>query len=317
MKRVLFVLALTALLVMAAHSMALGAIHHYTDEISGGNLDAAATDTWFDLKKEAPKFLAGGYLESNYNYIGAMYFLGDQTFVQALFSGGDSIIEGSYLFKNNLFAGLSFETNGGNEFSYTTLGYRFALNGDNYIAASLDYLLSDFSGQDGVSGYDLDAKFYGEKWKVFGQIYIAEYQSGPFDGALITDFGANYGVSDTFVLGFVFFNIQVDGVVSSEITEFGVGFTWTPERWIVDALFESYEASGMVMLMTETESDFSIMYQASDKLYLGIENWRNDLDTRFAVKARYSFVKGELKAAYYLGTDIFDSGLGIAYEMKL
>jgi hypothetical protein len=304
MKKVL-VITLAALLVMAVHSMALGiALPRFTASDtgywSGGfyntSFSQVKTDTWFAINPDEPRLIAGGTQTNDYSEVGIGAYWNDQTFVEVYTMDGFSGISGSYLFKNNIFVGLDYAPDG--IFDVVLgLGYRFDFGERNYVAISVDY--NGGGGPiEGLLGYDLDFRVYGEKLEFFGQLYFLENYDD-FHYA-----GLNYQFSDTFVAGaFVEF--------FSDNTSFGVGLTWSPDKWIVDLLAIDYGSYN--------ESDFSVMYQVADKFWLGIGGMNNSInvDPFYSIKGKYDFAGGQLRVAYQLDNYYDEAALSLAYEMKL
>jgi hypothetical protein len=305
MKRALFVLALAALLVMAAHSMALGAIHHSTGDMPyewGGSFNTLWTDTWFYIDGESPKILFTGEFGSDFQDVNALVYKNDQTFIQARFNDPDdefATIAGSYLFKNNIFAGMDYWVEDSDTWVLLSLGYLFNIGDNDYIVFSVDYRADDPDYGAGLQAYDIDFKFFGDKYYFFGQLYFYEEGDDAHYVAL------NYQFSETFVGGLF---IETDG---SE-ADFGGGFTWSPSVWIVDLYFDAYSDN-------DTYIELSAMYQAGEKLGIGLEY---DKDTfydegQLLAKAKYDFSSGQLRAVFGLGNDTYDSYFALAYEMKL
>jgi hypothetical protein len=314
MKRALLVLALTAVLVMAAHSMALGANHHATGDLPslGETFNTVWTDTWFYIDAESPKVLFAGAYSSNSSSVNAMYFKNDQTFAEASFDnsnvGDYTVIFGSYLFSNNIFAGMDYMEYFG-DYVLLTLGYRFDIGDNDYVALSFDYQAAASGlGSTGTRGYDLDFKFFGDKYYLFGQLYF--YDSGT-DRHYVA---LSYQFSETFTGGI---SVQLLGSSSNEVL---VGFTWAPENWIVDFWASQYDGSS-----NSSSSKISAMYQASEKLWIGLEaenrSSTNYPDSIIIAKAKYDFAGGQLRGFYKFANDNISpfnvSYFALAYEMKL
>ena len=147
------------------------------------NLYQVKNSNWFEIEKEKPYWIVTS--TSNIydigNQLGGEYYCDDQTFAEASYTffpmvSNVSNIKGSFLTESGFFIGMDYiSTAGLTNASLISPGYRFNLNDNGYIAASLDYVSVDFLGEivREVAGYDIDFKYYTEKMKFFGQIYVS------------------------------------------------------------------------------------------------------------------------------------------------
>jgi hypothetical protein len=334
MKKVLFVLALVAVLVMGAHSMALGAIHpsvsdtgywyEYPFNASGYHYDwgktfpVLRTDTWFTITPDpSPLLYASGQTSNGVDKLGIGYLNDDFTFAEFISGSTYNNIKGSYLFSNNFFAGLDYlaDKNTASDSTYLTLGYLFTLGGyksDSYLAFSGDYFFVDNVGitDSGIYGYEVDLKYYGEKSKLIGQLIFSDNYDSPYMALQY-----NQAICDgEFVLA--------GRVVStfSEETFYLIGGTWIcSDNFVVDVIY-----GDLFPAKQRAPSDMwfviSGMFSVNDNLYLGAEyDKMTHVDDEYyiALKARYMAKKYNLTFYYRLGNDMYDSNLIIGFQKQL
>jgi hypothetical protein len=305
MKKIFMLLMIAALVLVPA--AALGAVHNWTSDFNfypmmEADIHAAdpitRMDTWYTITPAQSNFQAVGVLSSDYNVLGGEYYLNDQTFASLISFPEDTVLLGSYLFKNNFFLGFMYENSDKGVFTLISPGYRFGWGEDGYIALSAE--LHSIEDEETYYNFDLDAIYFGDNLKFFGQLYSQDR-----NGITFYDLGLNYQFSET-LTGGVFYNGD-----SNENSTLSAGLTWIGSFMLLDASVSSDDDDDSLVKL-------SAMFNANQNLVIGaqINNYSDD-DSIYYLKARYSMKNDvAIKFVYQLPADYQDSALFLGYQKQ-
>lgn len=278
MKKLIVVFLAFVMLLLTA-GVSEGTVHNlkgdffpYSDfrEIIMG-INVAKNDLqWFTIKPGSP-YLTGAidYSEDTQNY-GVYYFQNDQMFAELhdFVSGPYSTycLRGSYLFDFGLFAGINrYQYSDGGDQTYLSAGYRYNLDDQSYIAASLDQDL-DHS----ATAIDLDGVYFLDRMKVSGQLFL------PDDEDLILDLGVNYQLNDSLVCG-----VKLNNVYDN--LGYLLGLTWSKDNLVLNG------KTGNDAFFDETFLGAGVCYQATKELNIGadVTSYEGNSDPVLAFKVKY------------------------------
>jgi hypothetical protein len=261
LKKIL-VLSLTALIILSAGSSTFGALH----APSRFNVD-----TWYTIDPDPPLFQVM-YDREDFSYpaytIQGDYFLNDQTFVYGVYGDDDdasmtmTMLAGSYLFDSGFFAGLAYMSieASGSDGSFTIIspGYRWNLADEhNYVAFSLDYLITDTPLEDEsqLDSADLDLHYFTDTYRFDAEIMA--WEDDYTDG----DFSAAFKASDQLTYGGELYVVGEGGNGS-------MGLTYTMDWLILDARISKDFAATPFCL------DLGFLFQVTDGFHLGFDAYR-------------------------------------------
>jgi hypothetical protein len=173
-------------------------------------------------------------MTDNFYFFDMDYYQNDHLFGEYLFSDSNSntssIFKGSYLFDFGLFVGLNYVSESRNQGSAYVIspGYRFNLRDKGYLAFSVDYGSWRDEDIDGIGGYDLDFKYYPDRFKIAAQYYHPTQNNlGGDDLKDIYELEVDYQVNPELTVGF-----------SNQISEgeslWFAGLSWTTKLLILD-----------------------------------------------------------------------------------
>ncbi|MGD9156025.1 MAG: hypothetical protein PVG90_11075 [Bacillota bacterium] len=261
MKKLLGLSMMLALTLLVA-ATTLAAVHNYTDDLVNPFLMpdysmALKFEDWYYIEKNGPKITLDATFPKDfrYKYYGFEYYQNEHNFLNLTYIDHDKYddstqfyFKGCYLFENGLFAGFDSgnfdygvdDINDGTQ-NIVISGYRFNLpNQAGYIAASIDYALNnDYLryGDSGLIDYELDAKYYTDQSRVYGQLIIPNKNMEMVgNDKTFLKLGIAYKISDNFVVGanylqFVTYIVDCDDdygdfdIVRSKYIEYDFGFT--------------------------------------------------------------------------------------------
>jgi hypothetical protein len=314
MKR-LYSVFLAAILLFAAATCSLGAIHNiggdfylYGELFSWlvDDLAPRSIDSWFSIAPEKVKFKAfGTAIDSDWGGIAAEYYLNDQTFASVASFSDDSnnsfyLLKGMYLFDFGLFLGLENSQDDDAAQTFFTLGYRFSFGDDNYLALSADYL-DETDGDSAIFGYEISGRYYTDMMKFYGLIYAFNND----DSDLFYLLGANFLISDSFIIGLELIN-------NGSSSNYLAGFSWTLERFILDFEYgnndndESYYELGGMFLINEV---FGIGLGYLDDSEID--------DAQLSAKFKYVTDSSEFTFVFKPENDTYTQEYNLTYTMYL
>jgi hypothetical protein len=323
MKKILVLLAVFTLMI-ASSIAAGGAIHNTWNDLSnyagqGNGFAFPNPGGWYYSEKLAPKelpyFIATGALLSEDFYtsnsmLGTVLYINDFTFAE--FSNAQSkyvderiFVKGSYLFKNNVFAGLDYcsvDDSAGDSITVLSVGYRFEI-GEGFLALSTDYVSASF---DSAFEYDLDFRYYTENARMYGQLYNVAGNWSTYNEGTYADFGLAYRFSKKLVAGIDLGSWEGYGYIRA-------GFTYYTAFMTLDIAADDNEDAG--------NNTFYLMdmFKVNDNLKLGFSYFNpSDLEGIITVKGIYYFnEKMLLGAEYRLKNDSLPSQFAISFYKGL
>lgn len=191
----------------------------WSPEESIAEMAPSSTEPWFDIKPETPHAGAGISWCIDDPLYNLNFYQSDHTFVGVNLQfpppdeGYDMLtnIFGSYLFKFGLFIGADYY-NWDSNYDWTiSPGYRFNLNSQGYVAASIDYHSSNTSDSE-VSGCKLDGQYYDDGMLLYCKVHL------PKAGKTIFEADTNFKANEELIWGVK---------CNSEEKFYTAGLTWT------------------------------------------------------------------------------------------
>jgi hypothetical protein len=186
---------------------------------------------WYYIEKNDPIVTMRGTKNIDYNCLGLEYYQNEHHFCNLIYSDchyhynttdrNELYLKGGYLFENGLFVGLdlggfnyddSDVCDDGLQSIYST-GYRYDLpNSNGYVAASIDWAVnSDYYrfGESGLIDYELDAKYYTQRSRFYGQLIIPNKNMKMLgnDGAYLK-LGGTYQIGANLVFGVNYYQFE-------------------------------------------------------------------------------------------------------------
>jgi len=329
----LITLLIVSVLILAYSAVSPAAIHYANSPLTdvsgifGGwccnsfflGSKLADMGNWFSIEPVEPYYGVNLHLSDNVQY-GGSYYLNDQTFIEAYIGDNDCAyghntrFAGSYKFENGIFAGIDFRTI---PYDYEGMaiispGYAFNLGGNGYIALSGDYAIlfsegdydMDYTTDKGFVATDLDFAYKGERFNIYGQIYMCNQELNASTSYVYTpeagdyyDFGMNFAVTDTFTVGADLNSNNYDNGPSEHW--YKLGGTYKADNGLtVDARYNFIEEA------YDKKWEFAecmITYAFSDKLTAGL----------------YLTNQGEDYIDYFYEDVYFDRGSGLVASYQI
>jgi hypothetical protein len=311
----LLVLSLVLTLTLLTAGSTIAAVHNFNGDFWSPNLmpdfsekEMPEFEGWYYIEKDTPSGAARGKFGDD-NALGAEYFQNDQTFANLYLNdpeNGSSVtyLKGSYLLDNQFFVGLDL---GDSQITFAP-GFRYNLDDNCYIAASLDYAVNDeYSGyQDsGLIDMEINGRYYTDLMRVYGQLIL------PNDDVVTS--------ADTFLL--------VGGAYkyADNIIVGGALATWGGKHYLEAGCSTTFDKAGAELRFIDddgaTKVDCNLLYSFTDQIRAGLETYKKEgvSDPYIIIKGRYTLdeknfailmyqLKNESQqgddSVFYLGWDI-------------
>jgi hypothetical protein len=284
----LLLLSLTLGLTLLTSGNVLAAVHNFNGDFWSPNLlpdfsseDMPSFEGWYYIEKDVPAATARGAI-GNGLAGGAELFQNDQSFIDVYYddpddSGSYFYLKGNYLLETDFFIGVDY----GDSQLTVAPGYRFIIDDNCYLAASLDYAVNhQYSTNDSANGYhdsgliDLDiyGRYYTADSRLYGQFII------PNDDVA--------GIDDLFLLGGGAYRYNPNIVIGANLVSWGdysyyeVGCTAAFDKIGAELRLISDDATGAI--------DCNVLYSFAPNIRAGLELIQNDdnSDPRLILKGK-------------------------------
>ncbi|MGE5558579.1 MAG: hypothetical protein ACM3WV_08195 [Bacillota bacterium] len=278
MKKLVIVLSLLGLM-STVSLQTLGAIHSPDEDcmylgnpvslmldIFESIFSINTAEQWYSIGKPSQSVSGGFNYHEDISILRVDYSQDEFTFASGaayLPDGGDSLnhIRGSYVHETGIFGGLDYISESGYSDLFASVGYRYMLGEDGFIAGSVDY----YTDESQLIGYDIDAKYYLENMKLYGQIYI------PDEGDTFFEAGCNMKLNDEVTGGVHYVTVEGEN-------GYAAGLTWAQDQFALngeigsDIFFDDYySVGGSFDLSEQFTAGFQYMsYDLADEPVYGV-----------------------------------------------
>jgi hypothetical protein len=311
----LLVLSLVLALTLLTAGSTIAAAHNFNGDFwspnlmpDSSNIEMPEFEGWYYIEKDTPSGAVRGKFGDD-NALGAEFFQNDQTFANLYFNdpeNGSSVsyLKGSYLWDNQFFVGLDL---GDSQITFAP-GFRYDLDDNCYIAASLDYAVNDEYSEyqdSGLIDMEINGRYYTDLIRVYGQLVLPnEDVASSADTFLLV--GGAYKYADNIIVGA---NLV----------------TWGNYHYLEAGCSTTFDKAGAELRFIdddgETKVDCNLLYSFTDNIRAGLETYKVEgvADPYIIIKGRYTLddqnsailmyqLKNESKhgddGVFYLGWDL-------------
>ncbi len=305
MKKV-FLMILILAFSFTISSSTLAAVHNFTGDFAnykGAQFGGLDFDGWYSIDRDSPSLTTRYVAQDDDWALGFEYYQNDQFFVDLTYGKfydtdyyGDRTtltgLQGSYLDESGFFFGLDYTgskyRDGGyrdnSSQTFVSAGLRQDLGKNNgYVAGSLDFAIDgDLVDETGIYGLDLDFKYFTDKTKIYGQLYLPNEDVADYDSARL-DLAANIQVDPAYIVGF-----KINNFDDANSYEFGI--TGAVDKQIVAELRYKHVDTGDA---SSSSLDAQALYAFTNELAAGmeLEKVKHIDDPYLRLKAKYAVDK--------------------------